>query len=246
MAILGEHDPQPARPHAGEHDRTITVGIVDDHALVRAGLRELIESEPRLQVVGEADDTGSAVEMLLALRPDVALVDLEVPGGGGLAVLQEAAARVPATRCLVVSAYSDYAHISAALDASAAGYLLKTANRTELAEAIVAVANGTTVLDRDVARRLQRRWRDDHEPVVALTPREADVLSLVARGAANKEIATELGLSLRTVEGYMSNVLAKLGASSRTEAALWAHEHGVVGGQPPRAVPPPRPAPPFP
>ncbi|MDA8285598.1 MAG: response regulator transcription factor [Actinomycetota bacterium] len=218
--------------HQSAHDHTITVGIVDDHALVRAGLRELVESEPRLRVVGEADDTESAIDMLASLRPHVALVDLELPGGGGIAVLEAAAARVPETRCLVVSAYSDYAYIAAALDASAAGYLLKTANRTELAEAIVAVSKGTTVLDREVAQRLQRRWRDEREPEVSLTPREVEVLSLIARGAANKEIAAELGLGIRTVEGYVSNVLAKLGASSRTEAALWAHEHRIVGGGP--------------
>ena len=223
-----------------DHAHSITVGIVDDHALVRAGLRELVESEPRLRVVGEADDTESAIAMLTTCRPQVALVDLELPGGGGIAVLQAAAERVPDTRCLVVSAYSDYAYISAALDAAAAGYLLKTANRTELAEAIVAVSKGTTVLDREVAQRLQRRWRDEREPTVSLTPREVEVLSLIARGSANKEIAAELGLGIRTVEGYVSNVLAKLGASSRTEAALWAHEHRIVGGGPGTLAPPRR------
>jgi DNA-binding NarL/FixJ family response regulator len=211
---------------------SITVGIVDDHALVRAGLRELVESEPRLCVVGEADDTGSAIEMLTTFRPHVALVDLELPGGGGIAVLNAVAERVPETRCLVVSAYSDYAYISAALSASAAGYLLKTANRTKLAEAIMAVSKGTTVLDHEVAQRLQRRWRDEREPTVSLTPREVEVLTLIARGSANKEIASELGLGIRTIEGYVSNMLAKLGASSRTEAALWAYEHHIVGGGP--------------
>jgi DNA-binding NarL/FixJ family response regulator len=158
----------------------------------------------------------------------------------GIAVLRAAAERVPGTRCLVVSAYSDYAYISAALDASAAGYLLKTANRTELAEAIVTVSKGTTVLDREVAQRLQRRWRDDREPAISLTPREIEVLSLVARGAANKEIAAELGLGIRTVEGYVSNILAKLGASSRTEAALRAHEQRIVGNGPRLSAPPRR------
>ena len=228
-------------PHSSDDDQpTITVGIVEDHALVRAGLRELVESERRLRVIGEADDTDSAIEMLATLQPQVALVDLELPGDGGIAVLQAAAERAPTTRCLVVSAYSDYAYIAAALDASAAGYLLKTANRTELAEAIVTVSKGTTVLDREVAQRLQRRWRDEREPVVSLTPREVEVLSLVARGAANKEIAAELGLGIRTVEGYVSNILAKLGASSRTEAALRAHEQRIVGNGPRLATPPRR------
>ena len=232
MTSPGVYVEQPAKQEPGDSDRTITVVIVDDHALVRAGVRELVESEPGLCVVGEAEDTASAIAVLVTRRPDVALVDLEVPGGGGLAILQAMAELVPTIRCLVVSAYSDYAHIAAALDASAAGYLLKTASRAELVEAIVAVSNGTTVLDREVARRFQRRWRDEHEPAVSLTPREIDVLSLVVRGASNKEVAAELGLSLRTVEGYMSNVLAKLGASSRTEAALWAIEHGVAAGRP--------------
>lgn len=213
-----------------DHAHSITVGIVDDHALVRAGLRELVESEPRLRVVGEADDTESAIAMLTTCRPQVALVDLELPGGGGIAVLQAAAQRVPETRCLVVSAYDDYAYISAALDAAAAGYLLKTADRAELAQAIVAVTKGTTVLDREVARRLHRRWRGEQEPEVALSPRETDVLALIARGAPNKKIAGELGLGIRTVEGYVSNILAKLHLSSRTEAALWAREHRVGAG----------------
>ncbi len=225
---------------SGDPQPTITVGIVEDHALVRAGLRELVESERRLRVVGEADDTDSAIDMLTTLRPHVALVDLELPGAGGIAVLRAAAERVPDTRCLVVSAYSDYAYISAALDASAAGYLLKTANRTELAEAIVTVSKGTTVLDREVAQRLQRRWRDEREPAISLTPREIEVLSLVARGAANKEIAAQLGLGIRTVEGYVSNILAKLGASSRTEAALRAHEQRIVGNGPRISAPPRR------
>lgn len=102
------------------------------------------------------------------------------------------------------------------------------------------VSKGTTVLDREVAQRLQRRWRDEREPVVSLTPREVEVLSLVARGAANKEIAAELGLGIRTVEGYVSNILAKLGASSRTEAALRAHEQRIVGNGPRLATPPRR------
>ncbi len=235
MTGSGDHQ----HPFDDRHP-TITVGIVEDHALVRAGLRELVESEPRLCVIGEADDTDSAIEMLATRRPHVALVDLELPGDGGIAVLEAAAERVPETRCLVVSAYSDYAYIAAALDASAAGYLLKTANRTELAEAIVTVATGTTVLDREVAQRLQRRWRDESQPAITLTPREVDVLTLVARGAANKEIAAQLHLGIRTIEGYVSNILTKLGASSRTEAALRAHEHGIVGGGPRLSVPPRR------
>ncbi len=215
---------------AAEPAGSVTVAIIDDHALVRAGLRELIEAEAGLSVVGEADDTEGAIAMLVARHPQVALVDLELPGGGGIAVLQAAAQRVPETRCLVVSAYDDYAYISAALDAAAAGYLLKTADRAELVEAIVAVAKGTTVLDREVARRLHRRWRGEQEPEIALSPRETDVLALIARGAPNKKIAAELGLGIRTVEGYVSNILAKLHVSSRTEAALWAHEHRVGAG----------------
>ena len=223
----------------GEAVPTISVAIIDDHALVRAGLRELVESEPQMTVVGEAEDTQGAIAMLVERRPHVALVDLELPGGGGIAVIEGARHQAPATRCIVVSAYDDYAYITAALDAGAAGYLLKTANRTELTEAIVAVFKGTTVLDREVAQRLQRRWRGGREPAVMLTPREIEVLALIARGAPNKKIAAELGLGIRTIEGYVSNVLAKLGVTSRTEAALWAHEHRIVTTSAHTPVPPP-------
>ena len=207
----------------------ISVVIIDDHDLLRAGLRELVESEQGMSVVGEAGDAQGGIDVILRQRPKVALVDLELPGGG-ISVLKAAAEKAPETRCLIVSAYVDYPYITAAVEAGAAGYLLKTADRSVLIEAIIAVSKGTTVLDQEVARRMQRRWRDHQETAVDLTPRELEVLVLLAGGAPNKKIAAELGLGVRTVEGYVSNLLAKLGVSTRTEAAHWAHERRIVGG----------------
>ncbi len=209
----------------------ITVVIVEDHGLVRAGMRELVDAEADMRVVGEAGDTDEGLELVTSRRPDVALVDLQIPGAGGVELLRAMSTAAPEVHALVVSAYDDYAYVTGALEAGAIGYLPKTATRVELLDAIRTVAKGTMVLGHEVARHLQRRWRDPGLPAVELTQRELDVLRLVAKGCANKEIARDLGLGLRTVEGYMSTVLAKLGVTSRTEAALWAVEHHIVAGE---------------
>ncbi len=210
--------------------RDIRVVVVEDHALVRAGMRKLVESFERVTVVGEASDTDQAIAVISELKPDVAIVDLQLPGEGGVAVLKEVAKSAPDTKNLVVTMYDDYAYIVAALEAGAHGYLLKTADRSELKNAILTVATGATVLDTEVAERMQRRWRDAKAPVVELTSRELDVLQAIAKGASNKQIAFQLGIGTRTVEGYVSSLLAKLGVRSRTEAALWAVDHHAIDG----------------
>jgi len=225
--VSGGEDTAP-RLVGAPPSRPIRVVLVEDHGLVRAGMRELMEAEEDMVVVGEAADTDSGVEEVRRSRPDVAVVDMQLPGGGGIELLKAIAESAPEVRSLVVSAYDDYAHVTGALEAGAAGYIPKTASRAELLDAIRTVAKGSMVLGPEAARHLQRRWRDPGLPAVELTERELDVLRLVAKGCANKDIARELGLGLRTVEGYVSNILAKLGVTSRTEAALWAMQHHIA------------------
>ena len=165
------------------------------------------------------------------MRPDVALVDVNLPGTSGLELTRWVCTRQPDVKVLVVSAYDDYAFVAEALEAGVSGYLLKTASAKELVDAVRAVADGIFILDAAVSARLARRSRTPASgPLSALTPREIDVLGLLARGLSNKGIASELKLGVRTVEGYVSSVLAKLGVQSRTEAVLYALENHLVAG----------------
>jgi DNA-binding NarL/FixJ family response regulator len=200
----------------------VRVVIVDDHALVREGTVQLLRQTADLEVVGQAGSGEEAIAVLETTRPDVALVDVNLPGMSGLELARLAATSLPSTRILIVSAYDDYAYVAEALDIGVGGYLLKTASARELVDAVRAVANGVFVLDRAVSGRLTRRVRKDTATVGTLTRRETEVLELLARGRSNKQIAGELELGLRTVEGHVSNVLAKLGVQSRTEAVAYA------------------------
>ena len=209
----------------------VRVAIVDDHVLVREGTAQLLGREPGIDVVGQAGTGEEGLELLERLRPDVALVDVNLPGMSGLGLAREVTARRLDVRVLVVSAYDDYAYVAEALEVGVSGYLMKTASARELVDAVWAVADGIFVLDQAVSSRLARRWRAG--PAVrpgtgALTPREADVLALLARGRSNKQIAAELCLGLRTVEGHVSGVLAKLGVASRTEAVAYSLRHHLV------------------
>lgn len=203
--------------------------VVEDHALVREGTAELLERDPDLMVVGQAGSAEEGLALLGDLRPDVALVDVELPGLNGIALARAIAEQFPQTRVLILSAYDDYAYVIGALEVGVVGYLLKTASARELADAVRTAAGGALVLDQAISRRLTRRWRSGPgSSTAALTARETDVLRLLARGLPNKQIASELGLGLRTVESHVSNVLGKLGLSSRTEAALYAVSHHVA------------------
>jgi DNA-binding NarL/FixJ family response regulator len=200
----------------------VRVVIVDDHALVREGTVQLLKQTPDLEVVGQAGSGEEALSVLELLRPDVALVDVNLPGMSGLDLTRLVAVSLPTMRVLILSAYDDYAYVAEALEIGVGGYLLKTASARELVDAVRAVADGVFVLDRAVSGRLTRRLRKDSANVGALTRRETDVLELLARGRSNKQIASQLGLGLRTVEGHVSSVLGKLGVQSRTEAVAYA------------------------
>ena len=206
----------------------VRVVIVDDHALVREGTIQLLQQAPDLEVVGQAGSGEEAMTVFESLRPDVALVDVNLPGMSGLELARLAVVSLPTMRILVLSAYDDFAYVTEALEIGVSGYLLKTVSARELVDAVRAVADGVFVLDQAVSDRLTRRRRSDAENVGALTRRETDVLGLLARGRSNKQMANELGLSLRTVEGHVSNVLAKLGVQSRTEAVAYALSRRLV------------------
>lgn len=206
----------------------IRVLIVDDHALVREGTRQLLEQDTAIEVIATAGSGEEALEQLAVLSPDVALVDVNLPSMSGLELSRTILATKPNVRILILSAYDEYAYVAEALEVGVGGYLLKTASTKELIDAVRAVYDGVFVLDRQVSKRLVRR-RDTVAPTVGtLTPRETAVLELLAQGRSNKQIAGELELGTRTVEGYVSNILGKLGVTSRTEAVTHAISHRLV------------------
>jgi DNA-binding NarL/FixJ family response regulator len=205
----------------------IRVVIVDDHTLLREGTIQLLEQQADVDVVGQAGSGEEGLEVLGRLRPDVALIDVHLPGMSGLALARAAAASLPEVRVLIVSAYDDYAYVAEALEIGVGGYLLKTATARELVDAVRAMAAGVFVLDQALARRLTRR-RSGPPAVGALTRRESEVLGVLARGRSNQQIAAELGLGQRTVEGHVSSVLGKLGVASRAEAVAYALGHRIV------------------
>ena len=209
-------------------ERRITVLIAEDHTLVREGTRGILEQCDDIEVVGEADRGDTAVEMTRRLRPDVVLLDVRMPGLNGIDAARQIAALQQGSRVLIVSAYDDEQYVLEALRAGASGYLLKTAPGAELVNAVRAVASGATVLQGEISQRLAQR--DHGHAGASLEPsrRELEILHLVAVGKPNKEIAGDMGISARTVEGHLNNLFAKLGVSSRTEALVVAVNRHLV------------------
>ncbi len=207
---------------------SFAVVLVDDHRIVREGTRQLLEHDPLIRVVGEASTGEEAVRLALDLKPSVMLVDVQLKGMNGIDVIRTVARIAPQVRCVVLSAYDDYVYITEAFEAGACGYLLKTVSAAELVSAVRAAAAGATVTDERISKRLMERWRSKRPLVEHLTPRETDALRLLVKGSSNREIAQALGVGLRTVEGYVSNVFAKCGVRSRTEAVLFALSHNLA------------------
>ncbi len=220
--------PERTASEAGGFPRTIRVVIVDDHVLVREGTVELLEQLADVEVVGQAGTADEGVTTIEAFRPDVAIVDVNLPDRSGLEVARVVRETAPSVRILIVSAYDEYAYVTEALELGVGGYLLKHATGKELVDAVCAVANGVFVLDRAISGRLARRWRNNLGEGRALTDRETTVLSLLARGRSDKEIASELGVGVRTTEGLVAGVLGKLGVATRTEAVAYALGHRLV------------------
>lgn len=213
---------------AGAAAAVMTAVIVDDHAVVREGTRQLLERGDGIEVVGEVSTVAEAIALARTVVPDLMVVDVELPDGSGIDIVREIVRDGLAVRCLMLSAHDDYVYLSEALAAGAAGYLLKTAAADELVAAVRAVALGSVVVDQALSRRLSGRSRAGERVAETLTAREFDVIRALMRGHSNKEIAAELGVGVRTVESYVSAVLAKLGVRSRTEATLFAIEHHLV------------------
>jgi DNA-binding NarL/FixJ family response regulator len=204
--------------------------VVDDHAVVREGLRAFLDLQDGIEVAGEAADGEAAIEEAQRLAPDVVLMDLVMPrldGVGAMRVLRE---RVPGARVIVLTSFLDEDRLLPALRAGAAGYLLKNAEPAEVARAVRAAHAGEAVLDPVVAARLMEALAGGEEPLDRLTPREREVLELIGRGYANKRIALALELSEKTVKTHVGHVLAKLGVSDRTQAAVMAVRAGLVDG----------------
>ncbi len=208
---------------------SVRVLIVDDHAIVREGLRTVLADEPDIELVGEADRGSEALALVQSLRPDVVLLDLVMPGMDGIEVIRRIRASSPGTRLIVLTSFSDDWRVFEAVRAGATGYLLKDVLKPELTRAIHAAARGEPVLHPEAQRGLVRKvGSPDARPLERLTERELDVLRLIARGCSNKEIASILHLSEGTVKGYVSIVLDKLDVEDRTQAALYAVRHGLA------------------
>ena len=209
--------------------RQVRVLVVDDHALVREGTAQLLDQAPEVTVVGQAASAEEAMSLLEAIEPDVALVDVNLPGRSGLELARWVSRHRPGTRVVILSAYDDREFIDEAIDAGVSGYMMKTVSTGELIKAVRAAAEGIFVLDGSLSRRLGRGAPAALPgPAATLTEREVDVLRLLSEGKPNKRIAAELGLGVRTVEGYVSTALGKLGVTSRTEAALMALEQRLL------------------
>jgi DNA-binding NarL/FixJ family response regulator len=206
----------------------IRIFVVDDHPVVRAGLVTILGTQPDFVVVGEAEDADTAINRLLTLRPDVLLLDLEMPGGDGVDVLRRARENESDTRALVFTAFDADDRILAAVRAGAQGYLLKGAPREELFRAIRVVHAGGSLLEPVVASKLLRQVRHPATPDVRITVRELEVLRLVARGRQNKEIARDLAVTERTVKFHLSALMRKLGVSNRVEVVSAAIRLGLI------------------
>ena len=203
----------------------ITVFLLDDHEIVRRGVRELIEAEPGLIVVGEASTAEEAIHRIPAVRPDVAVLDVRLPDGSGVEVCREVRSQLPGLACLMLTSFSDDDALFEAIMAGASGYVLKQIRGNDLVTAIHRVARGESLLDPSVTSKVLHRLRnpsEEDERLSKLTPQERRILDLIAEGATNRQIGNELHLAEKTVKNYVSNMLMKLGMSRRTEAAVFA------------------------
>ena len=214
----------------------IRVLLVDDHAMVRRGLRDFLELHDDIVIVGEAADGAAAIDQASALQPDVVVMDLMMPGIDGIEATARIRTNLPTVEVIALTSFVEEARVLAAIEAGASGFLLKDAEADELAAAIRAAAAGEVHLDPAIAGIVARHLRvasgngvqgKPGDGLASLTARERDVLARVAQGLSNRAIAETLGITERTARTHVSNVLAKLGLASRTQAALFAVQHGL-------------------
>jgi len=208
----------------------IRVLLADDHAIVRAGIRQLLEHSGDIQIVAEASDGVEAKTLIQQHHPDVAVLDIQMPKASGIEVTRWVRANMPGVGVLILTAYNDDPYVMAVLQAGANGYILKTASPEELIQAVHEVHEGKSVLDATITQKLMAHmFSGSKAPVVEeLTDRELEVLSLAAKGFTNKAIGVQLGISDRTVQGHLAHIFGKLQASSRTEAVMRAVSLGWI------------------
>ena len=210
--------------------RSLRVILADDHAILRDGVRLILESQPDIAVVGEAATGEEAIALAERLRPDIIVMDIAMPGINGLEATRRLRATLPEARVLVLTMHADREYISQVIQAGAAGYVLKQAAAQELVRAIRAVSAGEAYLDPSSTRTLIGDYveRVASEAADGLTPREREVLRLVALGATNRSIANDLGISVKTVEAHRANIMAKLNVHDRTDLARYAIRVGLI------------------
>ncbi|MDV3222782.1 response regulator transcription factor, partial [Intrasporangium sp.] len=207
---------------------TIKVYLLDDHEVVRRGLRDLVEAAPDMEVVGESGSAREATRRIPALLPDVAVLDVRLPDGSGIEVCREVRSIDPRIRALVLTSYDDDQALVSSVLAGASGYLLKQLSGEGILAAIRRVAAGEDLSDHPHARALRERWasREEHDPRLrSLSPVERRILDLVSEGLTNRQIGDRLGLAEKTVKNYVSSVLSKMGMETRTQAAVYAATH---------------------
>jgi DNA-binding NarL/FixJ family response regulator len=216
---------ETGKPPKGAPRRpSITVVLADDHTVVRAGIRRILETAPDIRVVAEAKDGTQAMQAISKSRPDVAVLDLKMPEAGGIEVTRWARQNSPSTAILILSAFDDDPYVLAALEAGANGYVLKNADTDDIVSAVRTVNQSKPALDPDIAKKVLKRLSDrgKEKAPERLTGRESEILVLVAKGWTNKAIGSELGISYRTVQGHLAKIFDKLDCESRTEAVMRA------------------------
>lgn len=202
--------------------------VIDDHEVVRRGVVDVIDADPALTVVAEAASVAEALRRVPAARPDVALVDLRLPDGDGIELMERIHGLVPGVRCIVLTSFDDDDALEAALRAGARAFLLKTVRGNEIASVVRAVAEGRVLLDERTLSRSKSR-RDD--PTAGLTAAEKHVLELIGEGLSNRQIGERLGVAEKTVKNHVTGLLAKMGFQRRTQAAAWVASRATSGWQ---------------
>ena len=203
----------------------VRVFLLDDHEVVRRGVRDLLEAQSDFEVVGEAATAEEGLSRIPPTQPDVAIIDMRLPDGNGVEVCREVRSRDPRIQCLILTSFADDEALFDAIMAGAAGYLLKQIKGNDLVDAIRRVAAGQSLLDPEVTARVLERLRkgpEEDERIARLTEQERKILDLIAEGLTNRQIAERIFLAEKTVKNYVSNLLAKLGMERRTEAAVFA------------------------
>ncbi len=203
----------------------VKVFLLDDHEIVRRGVRDLLEAEPDITVVGEAGTAQSALARIPALRPDVAILDVRLPDGDGVTVCREIRSQMPQVACLMLTSFGDDEALFDAIMAGAAGYVLKQIRGLDLVGAVRTVAGGGSLLDPEAAMRVMRRMREQAvraDPLAELTGQERRILELIGEGLTNRQIGERMFLAEKTVKNYVSALFAKLGLERRTQAAVYA------------------------